>query len=170
MQSDIDPCDLSPCDLVFGGEITGLIIKRCSNWEQGPTHGGAMGNVRIFDGHDEIFTRTSLEDNQNGVTNYFKTFWQNIGDNTWPRLRAIVTINASSQFARESVAVALGDETDNMTNKPNDSGFSNQTAIIDEIEPGEAIPIWIRQRITAGGENAERGQNVQVQIMLMEAE
>ena len=170
MQSDIDPCDLSPCDLSLGGEITGLIIRRCSNWEQGPMHGGAMGDVRIFDGHDEIFTRVSLLDNQLGATYHYKTFWVNIGDNIWPQLRAEVILNSSSQFARESVAVALGDDTDDMTNKPNDADFGYQTAIVEETEPGGAIPIWIRQRISPGGQNPERGQNIQVQIMLVKVE
>jgi len=169
MQCDLDACDLSGFDIVFGSDITGLVIYQCANWTLGGSHGGAKGTTRIFDGKNTIFQRVSVSDNQNGAINYYKTFWHNVGDN-WENVRVEVTTNSSSQFSRESVAIAVGTSSDNMTDKPNDSTFGTLTPVFDEVATGSDIPIWIRQTITAGGATAERGQDIQVQIMLVSAE
>ena len=170
MQCDLGSCDLSPCDLILGGDITGLSIFQCANWARGSSHGGGIGTTRIFDGEDQIFQRTSLEDNQNGAVYYYKTFWKNIGVEGWPKLKVEVTVDASSQFARESVAIAIGTTSDDMTNKPNDTDFSNVSEDIDSIDPEGSIPLWIRQTITPGGTTAERGQNISISIMLTSVE
>jgi len=169
MQCDVDPCDVTGCDIVFGSDITGLVIYQCQNWALDENHGGTIGETRIFDGKDQVFGRLSLEDNQAGVVYYYKTFWKNTGE-TWPDAYAQVTTNASAMFARESVTVCLGTPNDDMNNKPNDEEFGLLTDYVTAVETDGDIPVWIRQEVTAGGSTAARGQDIAVQIMLVAVE
>lgn len=169
MQCDIDPCDLAGSDILFISDIAGLEVYQCASWALGPSHGGIISATQITGGKDSVFGRLSLADNQAGKTNYYKTFWKNAGAD-WGPVRAEVVMNSSSQFARESVALALGTSTDDMTNKPNDSSFLRTTETVNSVVTGGNIPIWIRQIVTAGGPTAERGQDIQVQILLTSAE
>lgn len=170
MQSDISPSDTSQSDITFASDLTGLMVYQCDHWEQDASHGGAISDVRIFDGYNSVFPRTSLADNIAGATYYYKTFWKNVSTDPWTPFRAEVTINSSSTFARETTTVCLGDATDNMSNKPNDASFGNYTETIDTVEPGDSVPVWIRQVITAGGANPARVQEVEVQITLVAVE
>jgi len=86
-------------------------------------------------------------------------------------VRAVVEVNSTISFPRESVSIAIGAAGDDMSNKPNDSVFGIQTDIISSISSGDSIPLWIRQEIsgTVAGVMPSRGQDVTISIVLQEA-
>lgn len=170
MLPDLDISDINLPDIFLSGELAGLEIYRCAVWDVGDTHGGIISDVQITDGKDAVFQRVSREDNRNGVTNYYKTFWKNGSGSSWPDVRAVVEVNATISFPRESVSIAIGTAGDDMSNKPNDSAFGMMSDTVSSLSSGDAIPVWIRQVISGspGGEMPDRGQDVQISIVLQE--
>ncbi len=167
MLPDLEVPDLSYPDIILSSDFSGLEIYQCENWTYDSLHGGNIGTSQIYDGENSIFPRTSRIQNVEGYKQYRKTFWVNAGTETWENIAPVVTQNATAQFPRETVTVAIGTATDSMTNKPNDSVFSGQPAGV-TIEPGQSIAVWIRQIITPGGVAAEIYSNVTCTIQLME--
>lgn len=169
MIPDIDIPDVSVPDYILGGELAGLEIYQCEHWGLDEYHGGVISSTRIYDGKDAIFGRVTKEQNESGVTHYYKTHWKNGSGDSWPDVVAIVSVNASGSFPRESVSVSIGTASDDMSDKPNDSTFSYMSAKVSGLAPGDAISLWIRQIVSGGDTNAERGQDVTISIILQEA-
>ena len=168
MRCDVDPCDLSPSDIPLFAEFTGLKWYQCENWEFGVDHGGSYSDVAINGGKDSVFPRVTRSQNEDGVKRYRKVFGKNVGSSDWNEFYVNIIQNATSQFARDSIAIVAGTATDDMYDKPNDAAFSSTQAGPFTCTVGDYFAIWLKQELYAGGENPARGQDITIQIQLME--
>jgi len=168
MRFDIDPLDTAGYDLPVFAEFTGLKWYQCTNWDFGPSHGGGVSATVITGGKDSIFPRVTRTQNEDGVKRYRKVFGRNVGSSNWDEFNVIVTKNASATFSRDRTAIAPGTLTDDMFDKPNDDAFSESIAGPFTAAVNDYFALWIRQELYAGGTNPKRGQDIQIQIELME--
>ena len=168
MRLDIDPLDTSPFDTPVFAEFTGLKWYQCVTWDIGVDHGGGPSDVVITGGKDSIFPRVTRIQNEDGVKRYRKIFGRNVGSSNWDEFYVNIIQNASLTFTRDRTAIAPGTLTDDMFDKPNDIDFSETQAGPYTCMTGDYFALWIRQELYAGGTNPQRGENIQIQIQLME--
>ncbi len=168
MRCDVDPCDTSPSDIPVFAEFAGLKWYQCENWDFGPSHGGGPSAVAINGGKDSIFPRVTRAENTDGVKRYRKVFGKNVGVSDWNEFYVNVIQNANQSFSRDHTAIVKGTLTDDMFDKPNDAAFSSTQAGLFTCAVGDYFALWIRQELYAGGTNPQRGQDIVIQIELME--
>lgn len=168
MQPDISPPDICPPDVPIGGAFAGLKVYQCVNWAQDANHGGDISTIRVYDGLYKIFDRIRRTANIAGATQYRKTHWKNVSDDTWENAYVVVVTNASTSCPRDLISVAIGEKGDFIQNKPNDSSFSTTRIGPITVAPSDYFALWIKESLTGGGTTPERYNTVNVVLELQE--
>lgn len=159
MTFDFASYDTSGYDQIFITSISGLMLMKCQNWDEGSSHGGAVGTGEV----DFLFDDIADSENLDGATDYRKAFvYASETDVPNKVFAPVLTIN-SALNSRLSVTIAAGTDTDTMADKPADGSFASSLVL--DIYAGQSKAVWLKRTITSTtGPVYYKGQGIAIQV------